>query len=573
MTATTTKRTPRATFKLTAVQRAFWFLLDLFQTLEGAVRSGKTTVALLKLIHFCEKYPGLVGLMARWKEKDAFGQLAPKFRELAGSRVTWNASERCFEFRNGSRVYVRGLKPSEGSAPYSQFAGLTVAIGYIDQPEEIPEHVFDALKARFSQPGMPHFCMLTPNPCDDDHWLARQFPTDNSREGSRYLKTTVYDNRAALGDAYIAQLELSYPEGHPLRRRYVDGERGVSVIGTPVYKGYFRRGDHVLPVEYDPTLPLYEGWDFGHHHPAVTWLQFQRGGAVLAVLGGVQGESLFLETFAPHVLRIRQEWFPGTAPLSAADRQRRTDLERARSYFPSYASEPIPGADGPYVHVDSLGDPSGGYHNSQGTSLSAESVLSDFGIAVRSQRDANHPERRNYAIQVVGGYMQRALTDGTPCFQVNGERFLMISPERGIYSKPVLTDGFEAGYVWDELSIARTASPNTRRPKKNFPGDIYSHNQNGVEYVVLAAAPAAPASLAGQFMTDQARLRAGAAQLRDVNRQIRASQKDTVEIEHQRMMRSLRACQPGARMVRQAVPGYSGGPSGDRRGIGPRGGY
>jgi hypothetical protein len=415
---------------------------------------------------------------------------------------------------------------------------------------------------------MPHFCMLTPNPVDDDHWISRQFPTDNSREGHRYLKTSVYDNRAALGDAYIAQLELSYQEGHPLRRRYVDGERGVSVIGTPVYKGYFRRGDHILPVEYDPTLPLLEGWDFGHHHPAVTWVQFQRGGAVLAILGGVQGESLFLETFAPHVLRIRQEWFPGSAPLSMEERRANAELERARRYFPSFASEPEP-ARGPHVSVDSLGDPSGGYHNSQGTSLSAESVLADFGVAVRSQSDANHPERRNFAIQTVAGYMQRALADGTPCFQVNGERFLMVSQERGIYSKPALVDGFEAGYVWDELSIARTASPNTRRPKKNFPGDVYSHNQNGVEYVVLAAAPAAPASLAGQFMTDEARLRAGAVQLRDHNRQIRVNQKDTVEIEHQRMMRTLRAWQPGGRALRSRAGGFE--PSGT--GTGPRGGY
>jgi hypothetical protein len=549
----TSKRLPhgavRAVFTLTVVQRIFWRLRDLFQCLEGAVRSGKTTIALLKIGYYCEKYPGLLALIARWKEKDAHSQLAAKFKELYGHRVHWNAREERFEFKDGSAVYVRGLKPSEGSARYSRFAGLTVALGYIDQPEEIPEDIFDALKARFSQPGMPHFCILTPNPVDDDHWLSRQFPLDNSRPGHRYIKTTVYDNRAVLGEEYIAQLELSYPEGHPLRRRYIEGDRGVSVVGTPVYKGYFKRGDHVLPVEYDPTLPLYEGWDYGHHHPAVTWCQFQQGGAVLAVLGGVQGDSLFLETFAPHVLRIREEWFPDSRPLSTDELRRRADLERARRYFPSYASDPQPASDSLYVHVDSIGDPSGGYNNSQGTSLSAETVLADFGIAVRSQTDANHPERRNFAIQTIAGYMQRSLPDGTPCFQVNAERFLMISPERGIYSKAVLVDGFELGYVWDELSLARTASPNTRRPKKNFPGDIYSHNMNGVEYVALAAAPAAPAGLVGQFMTDQARMRAGTVHVREYERQIRASQKDTVEIEHQRMMRFLRSSQHGFRAI------------------------
>lgn len=535
----------RATFKLTKVQAIFWRLVALFQNLEGAVRSGKTTVALLKIGHYCEKYPGLAAIICRWKEKDAHAQLAAKFRELFASKTHWNGREECFEFRNGSRVYVRGLKPSEGSARYSRFAGLTVAIGYLDQPEEIPEDIFDALKARFSQPGMPHFCILTPNPIDDDHWLARQFPATNDRPGYRYLKTSVYDNRAVLGEDYIQQLELSYPVGHPLRRRYVDGERGVSVVGTPVYKGYFNRGDHVLPVTYDPTLPLYEGWDYGHHHPAVTWVQFPHNGAVLAVLGGVQGESLFAETFAPHVLKIREEWFPGSTPIPFA-------MQRERTMEGVWYDEPKPTRS---VFVDSIGDPSGEYNNSQGTSLSVLTVLSDLGIHVRSQTDANHPERRNYAIQTISGYMGRTLSDGTPCFQVN-ERFLMVSPERGIYSKPAIVDALELGYVWDELSIARTASPNTRRPKKNFPGDIYSHNMNGLEYCVLAGAPASPQALVGKFLTDDARLRAGREQAREDRRRLRATQKDTVEIEHEKWLRKMLANEPGRR---SPGPGGRGG--------------
>ena len=72
---------------------------------------------------------------------------------------------------------------------------------------------------------------------------------------------------------------------------------------------------------------------------------------------------------------------------------------------------------------------------------------------------------------------------------------------------------------------------------------------------MLAAAPASPASLAGHFMTDQARVRAGRAQLHEYDRAVRASQKDTVEITHQRMMRELRAYQPVARESRtRAVP-------------------
>ena len=53
----------------------------------------------------------------------------------------------------------------------------------------------------------------------------------------------------------------------------------------------------------------------------------------------------------------------------------------------------------------------------------------------------------------------------------------------------VLVDGFEAGYVWDERSLAATSSPNTRRPKKD---GFYDHTQNCHEYIELAFGAAQP---------------------------------------------------------------------------------
>jgi hypothetical protein len=249
-------------------------------------------------------------LLARWTEENAFSQLKPDSIELWGDRVhKWLPDESCYLihsknpdvfsrvyitglkaqegsspfskvhgkkfacalidqaggisticirdcpcpdflsswFPNGSLVYVRGLKPSEGASLFSKFAGLNLALIYLDQPEEIPHSVFQALKARLSQPGYPHEMYLSPNPPEEDHWLAEEFPLADSfaedvvcKPNYRYIRTTVYDNRENLDPEYVPQLEADYPEGHVLRRRFIEGRRGLSVEGTPVYKGYFQ---------------------------------------------------------------------------------------------------------------------------------------------------------------------------------------------------------------------------------------------------------------------------------------------------------------------------------------------
>jgi hypothetical protein len=85
-------------FELTPVQTVFWTCEDRYQDLEGAVRSGKTTVCLLKVGHRCEQHPGLHAMISRWHEKDTYAQLKARFDELFGHRCTWNAEEQYFEF-------------------------------------------------------------------------------------------------------------------------------------------------------------------------------------------------------------------------------------------------------------------------------------------------------------------------------------------------------------------------------------------------------------------------------------------------------------------------------------------
>ncbi len=458
---------PGRIFALTAAQQRFWDSTARYQDFEGAVRSGKTTIALLKLLDRHQRFPGLHSLAARWQEQDAKAQIKARLKELwpQGYLGHWSADESCYDLTDGGKCYIRGLKPGEDAAMYSKFAGLTLGIILVDQPEELPDHYFTALQARLSQPGVPNELYLLPNPPSEDHWIAHRFPEDNRDPRYAYLRTTVYDNAAHLPPDYIPELEAAYPEGHVLRRRFIEGRRGLAVVGDPVFASCFSRRLHAVDVALNPALPLLEGWDFGHKHPAVLWAQFPLDGG-FAVLGECQGAGIFLEEFCPQVLALRQALFPGA------------------------------------LEVQSCCDPAGAMHSSQGTAQAAVDVLHAYGVYPTYRVDANTPALRDAAIQK----FSRALM-----YAPKGRPAVRIHPRCRVF-----LDGLEAGYVWDDRVVANTKYPNTRRPKKGGADDQYSHLQDCAQYLWITFGPMSP-------RTAEARQRAAE---KAYWRQLRAAQAD-----------------------------------------------
>jgi hypothetical protein len=445
---------------------------------EGAVRAGKTTPLVAKVAAYCVDYPGICCALCRWTQDALDAQLKPRWREWChthGIALQWHADEEYDEVvGTGSRVYLRALKGAEETSRYGKLAGLTLAVLGIDQPEEVPEDVYRAyVPARLSQPGYPHQVLLTPNPPSLTHWIASDFPERNTREGYLYLRTSVYDNRHNLGDSYIDTLEQAHPEGSALRRRFIEGKRGLPIIGKPVYAGVFHARLHVQRLALNPSVPLLEGWDFGHSHPAVVWAQVLPWGE-LRVLGGLLGSDQFIEDFAPMAVALRHLWFGGE-PNAAGERT-------------------LP------MEVWSTGDPAGDQNNSQGTRVSAADVLREYGVMLYTIGGANHPDARDRCIQHLAGYMQRLTRQG-PAFTVDPDRWRLSGPE-GVVESTHFIDALEAGYVWDERSIAHAVSPNTRRARKD---GFYDHAMNAIEYVVLAYGPAQPTKV--DHEKEQARAR------------------------------------------------------------------
>lgn len=433
----------------------------IYKNFEGAVGSGKTTAPAWMLIEYATTYPGIFMCASAWTDemlgppKNSFLAAAREqgFSVEAGN-LTWHGGqgEEFYEFEGyGSRVYVRSLKASEDEMRYMKLAGLSLSTIWIDQPEPVPEDVYRTyIPARLRQPDFPHEVWLSPNPLDEDHWLSKEFPTDHehAKPHHHYIHVSLYDNVANVGEQFIRDMEAAHSPGSPNRNLQVNGLRGPSLKGKPVYGGYFDAALHVdTSVQFDPSYPLLEGWDFGEEKPAVTWWQYLEHLGAIRILGAVKGESLFLELFAPKVLEIRSRWFPD-----------------------------VPAG------VHSWCDPSGDTGNG-GMQYTPVRVLKDLGVPARFDSRANQAPVRYGAIQTIAGFMMRVARDGSPAFLMHPRCIELVRQGSMLTERDseLLVSAFRVGYVWSELAPPDT-NPNIRKPKK---GTRYDDLMNAGEYVVI----------------------------------------------------------------------------------------
>lgn len=421
---------------------------------EGGLSSGKTTACLWKVFDRLHKYPGLHAWIGRFGDGETQTKIRPAFEavcQAAGGIPTWNAKELSYDFSNGSKCYAYGLKSPDALSRYSKMRGMGVGLIYVDQTEELPEDFSLELRLRLRQPGFPHQLIFSPNPPNVTHWLARQFPEDNSKPNRKYYAISIHDNAHNLPKSLMEAALAAYPPEHAKHRSVILGKRGMNVMGEPVYKGAFIRSAHEIPVEYDPRLALEMALDFGKHHPCAIFRQVSPLGQV-RFLGGILGQNLYLDDFLDIVLRHRQEWFPGP------------------------------------IEIRECCDPAGAADTSHGTT-GAIKTLREKGIRPVYIPDSNSPSVRLAMVERMASQMRKRAADRSEAFVVNSDsdRWLTIS-EKATVPDRFLADGFEAGYVWDEHMVS-VNNKQVRKPKKD---GWYEHGQNCCEYLEanFGAAPA-----------------------------------------------------------------------------------
>lgn len=419
---------------------------------EGAVRSGKTTLCLVKILALCQAHPGIFGLICRFSDDDTHKLLKPLWRAIclrAGVNLTWNSEEGYDELDNCSRVYITGLKTQDQTNPFRKFRGLTLAFVYNDQSEELPHEVYQELVLRLSQKGYPHQIILSPQTVGEDHWITGEFPHDRALKLNRsYYALSTHDNAHNLPVDYIREMEEAHPPGTPIHSTLILGQRGAQVLGDPVYgtpsdgsrTGAFLRSRHEVPCAYDKRLRLEVGLDFGKHHPCIVARQVSPTGQV-RYLGGILGQSLHLDAFLPRVLEHLSRWFPDP-------------IETSWCCDPAGVSNPI--------------------------GLDMGKTLLSHGIVARYEEDSNSPAVRVALIDRIAKQMRARALNGEEALRVSSEHAHWIRlSEHGAATHRMVASAFESGYVWDKHPVS-VGSKQMRKPKKD---GWHEHPMNVVEYL------------------------------------------------------------------------------------------
>jgi hypothetical protein len=336
---------------------------------------------------------------------------------------------------------------------YAKLRGLGVSRFYIDQAEELPADFLGEITQRMRQQGYEHQLTLSPNPMDENSWMAEAFPIDESGPvpvctvpNRSYYGIAIFDNSHNLPAETIEDALTAYPVTHASHRSKVLGKRGLNVVGKPVYEKLFSRALHVRPLAFNPNLPIEVGFDFGKHHPCALFRQKTPYGGV-HYLGGLMGQTIFLEDFLPVVVTHMALWFGQNV-----------------------------------VHEDCC-DPAGSHDNSQGVKVNGVSVLKAHGFRPKWVDGANRPSIRVALMDRIASQMRKRTPMGE-AYGINSDKtkWLRVTADgRPPATWEFLADGDEAGYVWDDHAVSE-GSKEYRKAKKD---GWYEHGQNCKEYLEL----------------------------------------------------------------------------------------
>jgi PBSX family phage terminase large subunit len=189
---------------------------------EGAIRSGKTIVSLLRfLMAVLFAKGGVIVVIARTRDSayrnvfeplmnpDLFGPLARLIHYTAGAPTARIM---------GRTVHVLGASDAKSE---KVLRGLTVALAYVDEVTVIPEEFFTQLLGRMSPPKAKLFG--TTNPDSPAHWLKAKFldRITTTLTGWRSWHFMLDDN-PALSEEYKNQIKTEFTG--LWYRRFVQGE-------------------------------------------------------------------------------------------------------------------------------------------------------------------------------------------------------------------------------------------------------------------------------------------------------------------------------------------------------------
>jgi len=260
--------------------------------LAGGMGSGKTTAAVYEHLTLLLEHPGAILLVGRKTLPSLRDTILRAFMAAVPKELieSFNKASLTLKLINGSEVLFRPLDDPE------KLKSLEISYFLIEEANEIDQAIYSRLKDRTRQKlpdgSSPRYrSTILLNPTDEDHWIPQLFINGNLSNHKLFTSTT-FDNMANLPDDYVQELEQTYSKD--VLQRFLYGQFGKIHKGRPVFPS-FSTNSHVMKFEYDPTIPVIRGWDFGFNHPCVVWCQVKN--EQIRVLHEQMGKKIYLDDF------------------------------------------------------------------------------------------------------------------------------------------------------------------------------------------------------------------------------------------------------------------------------------
>lgn len=93
----------------------------------------------------------------------------------------------------------------------------------------------------------------------------------------------------------------------------------ASFSGKPVFLHDYDDSRMWIPWEVSKKFPIIRSWDFGYHHPAVSWCQFIDG-VQFVVLESDMGNDIDFRIYVRHILSMSALLFPNREFIDCCDR-------------------------------------------------------------------------------------------------------------------------------------------------------------------------------------------------------------------------------------------------------------
>lgn len=231
----------------------------------GSAGGGKSRAATEKLHGFMLRYPGAVGIALRKAREFASKSVVYAIKAAIGDdrRVSYNASDLIFQYANGSRIFVAGMKDEAQRQALRSINGDGSAdFIWGEEANALTEDDFNELLGRLRGKAAPwRQILLTTNPDGPFHWIKTRL-IDGGEASVHY--SSAKDNPHLPEEYHEILASITGTMGLRLRE-------GMWVQAEGVVYDTWSDGLHM--VERMPTG--WEAWrkirviDFGYENPFV----------------------------------------------------------------------------------------------------------------------------------------------------------------------------------------------------------------------------------------------------------------------------------------------------------------